>query len=62
MNEHTSYSPIALAEARGWITDCWDDVDPDEMDDDTVVDAVRRHYDGGWAQFLRDIACLLLDA
>ena len=63
MTTHT-YSPVALREARGWISDCWDTdtVDPDELSDDEVVNVVRRHYDGGFVAFLRDIASLMVSS
>lgn len=43
-----------VAEARAWIADCWGDELADSLTNGEVVDGVKRHYDGGWAQFHRD--------
>lgn len=42
-----------LAEARGWLEDCFEDL-PAGLTDDEVVAGVRRHYCGGWAAFAAD--------
>lgn len=46
-----------IAAMREWIADCeWNDlVDPSVLSDDEVVAGVRRHYQGGVAQFVADL-------
>jgi hypothetical protein len=48
----------AVAEARGWISDCvWGDLTASQikrLSKERVIDGIRRHYVGGEAQFLRD--------
>ena len=39
-------------EARGWIADCFSDVDVAELSDAEVRDGIQRHYIGGWAAFV----------
>jgi len=45
-----------IAEARGWIADCtWaDDVNVKALSTEQVKRGIQRHYDGGWAQFVKD--------
>lgn len=43
-----------LAEMRGWIKDCFSDVDAADLDDVEVVAGVKRHYVGGVDQFVAD--------
>lgn len=47
---------LLVAQARGWIADSFDDVDAFELTDSEVIQGVQRHYDGGWAAFLEDVA------
>jgi hypothetical protein len=47
-----SASAEMMAEARGWLEDCFDDL-PGDLSDAEVVKGVNRHYDGGWAGFAR---------
>lgn len=51
-------SPEMVGEMRGWLMDCqWADVmadDIDEMPDAAIVRAVRRHYEGGLSEFIRN--------
>ena len=53
----------AIAEMREWLAECsWADLEPDDITDlppREVVSGVRRHYDGGVPQFLRDCWLLL---
>jgi hypothetical protein len=43
-----------VLEARSWIADCeWGD-DTDDLTDIEVINGIKRHYCGGWTQFLRD--------
>ena len=42
-----------ITSARAWIADCFSDA-PDDLDDDETIDAVNRHYVGGWVQFIAD--------
>lgn len=55
----TQYSKTEIAAMREWLTDCqWDDESANsikDMQDSVIVRAVKRHYDGGIAQFLIDI-------
>ena len=48
----------AIAEMREWLAECtWADLEPDDIADlapREVVSGVRRHYEGGVVQFLRD--------
>lgn len=55
-------SPAVLAEALGWLQDCFEDCpDPDELFPLDLVQAVERHWDAGagvvgagvWADFVR---------
>lgn len=51
--------PIArlYAEARGWLADCeWRGMDAEDIADLSDVEiraAVSKHYEGGWAAFMR---------
>ena len=45
--------PDLYREARGWIADCFDDVDVAELTDAEVRAGIQRHYEGGWAAFVR---------
>ena len=47
-----------MTEARGWIADCeWaDDFDVDALTAEQIRRGIDRHYDGGWAGFVRDAA------
>lgn len=51
-----SFEPELIAEMRGWVSDCvWDDLeDVDSLTTLQIIDGVRRHYDGGVAQFESD--------
>lgn len=39
-----------MEEARGWVSDCFTDA-PDDLTDDEVIDAIDRHFAGGWKAF-----------
>lgn len=39
-----------MIEARSWIADCFEDA-PMNLRDNEVVDAIERHFVGGWAEF-----------
>lgn len=39
--------------ARSWLEDVFDDC-PADLSDREAYDAINRHYEGGWAQFVRD--------
>lgn len=43
-------------EMRMWVADCsWADIfDPDELSTEQIIDGVKRNYDGGLPQFLKD--------
>jgi hypothetical protein len=44
-----------MTDARYWLLDCG--ADPDLVDEATDLDIyreVKRRYEGGWGQFLRD--------
>ena len=41
-------------EMRGWIEDCFEDVDANKLTRDELHAAIERHYDGGIAQFKLD--------
>lgn len=47
-----------VADMRLWIADCpWAGLDDEQiaaMSEEDVIDAVRRHYDGGIGMFLAD--------
>jgi hypothetical protein len=47
-----------LRAARGWLSDCyWSDIDEDDIAElpATIIErGIRRHYDGGVAQFVKD--------
>jgi hypothetical protein len=45
-----------ISEARGWIADCFSDVDAGALSDEVVRWGIRNHYAGGWAQFVADAA------
>jgi hypothetical protein len=48
-----------IREARRWAADCeWieDREDIADLTDEQVIAGIRAHYDGGWAQFTRDVA------
>jgi hypothetical protein len=62
MTEHTTetgFSPVAIQAMRDWIADCsWADLDPEEiaeLTDAEIVSGVRKHYDGGLAEFMRTL-------
>ncbi len=56
-----TYRRDDVASARGWLLDV---ISEDEIDDDAptiananaimIVDAINRHYGGGWAGFVAD--------
>lgn len=46
-----------IIEGRIWISDCkWRNKPEDlkDLTDDEVIQAIDRHYDGGWIQFFND--------
>ena len=50
-----------IEEARNWMRNCiWrDDEDQDridDLDDLTTIRGIDRYYDGGWLQFVRNLA------
>lgn len=49
-----------LAEARDWIADCgWRDLEPEEVAElspEQIMGGVNRHYVGGWASFVTEMA------
>jgi hypothetical protein len=45
-----------IREARGWIADCFGDVNVEDLGDEVVRWGIRNHYAGGWAQFVADAA------
>ncbi len=52
----TDVDPRLLQEARDWVSDCQWKEDPEDLDeysDDDIIRGVNRHYDGGWATFVR---------
>lgn len=57
---HTVTMP-QLREAQRWVLDCvWADLDDEsvaELTGEQIVKGVQRHYEGGWAAFVRD-CCL----
>jgi hypothetical protein len=52
-------SKIEVREARAWLCDCvWADVDEDDildLADAAIVRGVERHFEGGWAEFTREV-------
>jgi hypothetical protein len=42
-----------LHEARQWILDVFEDA-PIDLTDSEVTQGIKRHYEGGWAQFILD--------
>lgn len=49
---------VWLAEARGWLEDCFAEL-PADLTDTEVEQAIARYYDGGVAAFTRDTATLI---
>lgn len=47
-----------LDEARGWIMDCWEDVDAWDMSESELGRIIARHYAGGIPEFLTNSAAL----
>lgn len=51
-------TPEEALAARDWLSDCyWTDLEPEDIADLTdkqLFNGVRRHYDGGWSQFVED--------
>jgi len=51
-------SPEAVKQMREWIKDCqWEDLeteDIDEMSDQGIINGVKKHYEGGLQQFIKD--------
>ena len=43
-----------IAEARGWIADVWGNALAKRLTTAQVIAGIKRHYEGGWAQFIRD--------
>lgn len=47
-----------IKSARGWLADCvWTDMDAEdfaELPASVIIRGVRRHYFGGWPQFVLD--------
>ena len=59
MKEFPSTYNEHLDAAREWASDCqWceDEDEINELPDDAIMKGVERHYDGGWAGFIRDIS------
>ncbi|MFJ2650889.1 hypothetical protein ACIO1C_29740 [Streptomyces sp. NPDC087420] len=48
-------TPEQLAEARYWVKDAFANGDDDWTDED-IVQGTNNHYEGGWAQFIADVA------
>lgn len=56
--EIAAHTPPEMIEAaREWISDCqWDNLDEDdirELSPVEIISGVDKHYDGGWADFIR---------
>jgi len=51
-----STTPELIAEARGWLLDCfpYDEDEIEDCSDREIVRAVNRYREGGWADF---VAC-----
>lgn len=53
-------TPEELKAAREWISECeWGDLEPEDvgaLDPVIVVRGVERWYEGGWSQFVSDLA------
>lgn len=51
-------SPETVKQMRDWIKDCqWGDLEPediDEMSDQGIINGVKKHYEGGLQQFIKD--------
>lgn len=54
MRTHTLEGP-ALTEAADWLEDCFEDL-PADLTPAEITAGVARHYDGGLAAFLADVA------
>lgn len=56
---HGPVSPAEIREMRGWLADCeWADMDVGsiaELTDTVVLRGVARHYEGGIAEFRRNV-------
>ena len=52
-------SPEMIDAMKEWISDCqWSDLDDseiDELSDQEVLNGVKKHYDGGVKQFIKDL-------
>lgn len=54
---NTPVTPELVQEAREWVADCEWKEDPEDITeyaDSEIVRGVERHYDGGWAAFVRN--------
>lgn len=50
-----------LDEARGWIMDCWEDLDSWDMSEAQLGKIIARHYDGGIPAFLTNSSALIIN-
>lgn len=58
LKESTDPSPEVIKQMREWVKDCqWGDLteeDIDEMSDNGIIQGVKRNYEGGVSQFIKD--------
>ena len=54
---HHPISPkTTIEEAKNWMRDDEDKDQIDDLDDLAIIRGIDRYYDGGWLQFVRDLA------
>lgn len=59
-----AYTEQEIEAMRDWIADCYSHdffFDIDDLNDQEVVDVVKREYDGGIAQFVAEAVSAIAD-
>ena len=53
---HPTLPETTIEEAKNWMRDDEDKDQIDNLDDLATIRGIDRYYDGGWLQFVRDLA------
>ena len=53
---HPTLPETTIEEAKTWMRDDEDKDQIDDLDDLAIIRGIDRYYDGGWLQFVRNLA------
>ena len=53
---HPTSPETTIEEAKNWMRDNEDKDQIDDLDDLAIIRGIDRYYDGGWLQFVRNLA------